>query len=135
MNTKWGENRTRLQRKFNNELVTTFGSESSSKMVCELSRLLLFAFLIRESVQIYLNTSSDGRRGPIEANPAVWTESGLWGSILEEYVIGSSRWDYYFYNHCMKYEIRTCLWPLKLNSFLSLNPESSAKQKHLIILI
>lgn len=43
---------------------------------------------------MYLSNLTNAKR--IETNPAIWTEEGLWGPLLEQWTIGHSRYVFIF---------------------------------------
>lgn len=45
--------------------------------------------VLRGAEGIYLSNLTNVKR--IETNPAIWTEEGLWGPLLEEWTIGYQR--------------------------------------------
>lgn len=58
--------------------------------------LMLFCGYLVTAEGIYLDNSTKVK---IETNPAIWTEEGIWGPILEDWVTGNQRLVYilFFY--------------------------------------
>lgn len=52
--------------------------------------LTLLCFLQKEVLSIYATNSTNVQKA-IENNPAVWTETAVWGPILEEWVTNNHR--------------------------------------------
>lgn len=55
--------------------------------------ILMILSACQDSAAIYSNNSRT-KKIESESNPAIWTENGIWSSILEDWIISSSNGNY-----------------------------------------